>query len=210
MPGRSSMSSLPYLCAMQPVTMMCFADLCSFSFNADISSKASTESSRASSMNPHVFTIMTSASSGSFTTTWPFETRSPSITSASTVFLEHPSCTIATRGLLHLPSDSTPESCTSGPDAERLVDEQDAPVRLDVRVWSRTSTAAVNAQRPPSLPVCDGRFDARSCDSLHDDEEACELNPEVPGKKCLCQSVFATRAATNCELGKDCIPPTMY
>eukprot|EP00967_Tisochrysis_lutea_P088403 scaffold125394_cov32-Tisochrysis_lutea.AAC.1 len=54
------------------------------------------DSRLASSTKAHVLTMITSASAGSRTTRSPWRWRSPSITSASTVFLGQPSATSAT------------------------------------------------------------------------------------------------------------------
>jgi hypothetical protein len=55
-----------------------------------ISRMVSTDSSLAASMNPQVFTTMTSAASGSSTGAKPDSPETPSITSVSTRFLAHP------------------------------------------------------------------------------------------------------------------------
>src|SRR5688572_32122939 len=62
-------------------------------FNWPCSMMLSIDSCLASSMNPHVLMITTSASLGSSVNSNPLATSAPSMTSESTWFLEHPRLT---------------------------------------------------------------------------------------------------------------------
>ena len=94
--GNSLGSSSRNRCGMQPDTITACDGLRTSRSAAD-SRIASTDSSCAASMNEHVFTINASASAGSLVTSIPCLSNDPSMISASTRFLAHPSETIPTR-----------------------------------------------------------------------------------------------------------------
>ena len=86
--GISCFSSSEYLCAKQPVTISNFKFPVSLRFANSII--VSIDSCFADSINPHVLTKITSASSKSPVNLYPFLFNIPIIISASTRFFEQP------------------------------------------------------------------------------------------------------------------------